>query len=316
MIRNREDVNRTIRVLAVVCCVIGVFMVLEQQTGRNVFSMFGGVPEITSIREGRLRSQAVFAHAIVAGTVGATLVPVFIGLWWQGCKMIAAAGVIGGLVMVLTSASSTPLFALVFGVLALSLWPIRTRMRPLRWAVVICLVTLHLAMKAPVWALIQRVDLVGGSSGWHRYALIDETIRHFGDWWFTGERNPSRWGWYVGDVSNAYMDAAVSGGLVTLILFFGILKQSFRAIGIARRALVADRKLELQVWAFGAALSATCAAYIGITFFDQSILIWYVLLAMICSITSAAAVPTPQPENAPAPAQSWMEAAGLPDRVW
>ena len=41
-------------------------------------------------------------------------------------------------------------------------------------------------MKAPVWALIQRIDIVGGSSGWHRYELIDQCIKHFSDWWLMG----------------------------------------------------------------------------------------------------------------------------------
>jgi hypothetical protein len=317
-IRDREDVNRTIRVLAVICSVIAVFMVFEQETGRNVFSVFGGVSELTPIRDGRLRSQAVFAHAIVAGTVGATLVPIFIGLWWQGgrSKLVAAAGVFSGLVITLTSASSTPLSALIAAVAALCLWPIRRHMRLLRWGVVSCLVGLHLVMKAPVWALIQRVDLVGGSSGWHRYELINATIEHFGDWWLTGTRNPSSWGWFMGDVSNAYMDAAVSGGLLTLILFFGILQQSFRALGNARKDALTDRKFELQVWAFGAALFAAAAAFIGITFFDQSIVIWYAFLAMISAITSVAAeVPAPQSENVPESFPSWVETADLPDRV-
>ena len=95
-IRDREDVQRVLRTLAVACVFFAVFMILEQETGRNVFSVFGGVPEFTAIREGKLRSQAAFAHSIVAGTVGANLFPLFIGLWWQGgkSKLIAAAGAV------------------------------------------------------------------------------------------------------------------------------------------------------------------------------------------------------------------------------
>lgn len=290
VIRDRNDVNRTIQVLAVVCALVAVFMVYEQQTGRNVFAVFGGVAEFTPIREGRLRSQASFMHAIVAGTVGAILLPLFMVLWWQGgkSKITAVVGVCAALVMTLTSHSSTPLFALAAGVAALSLWPFRRFMKLFRWGVVACLVGLHLVMKAPVWALIQRVDVVGGSSGWHRYGLINATIVHFGEWWLMGTRNPSSWGWFMGDVSNAYMDAAVSGGLLTLVLFFGLLRQGFRALSVARRAALTDRRLELQVWAFNAALFSTATAFIGITFFDQSVLIWYALLAMICTITSVA----------------------------
>ena len=44
------------------------------------------------------------------------------------------------------------------------------------------IVILHLIMKAPVWALIMRLNLSG--SDYHRYQLIDHTIGNFGDWWW------------------------------------------------------------------------------------------------------------------------------------
>ena len=53
-IRDRDDVQRVLRTLAVACVFFAVFMILEQETGRNVFSVFGGVPEFTAIREGKL----------------------------------------------------------------------------------------------------------------------------------------------------------------------------------------------------------------------------------------------------------------------
>ena len=295
-LRDREDVNRTIRCLAMLCALFAVCMVREQMTGRNVFSMFGGVSEFTPIREGRLRSQAAFAHAIVAGTLGATLVPLFVGLWCQGRKwrLIAALGIVSGVIMTFSSASATPLLALGAGIVALCLWPLRRRLRWVRWGVLITLVSLHLAMKAPVWALIQRIDVVGGSSGWHRFELIDNAITHFRDWWLVGVKNPSSWGYYMGDLSNAYVSEAVEGGLLTLSAFVAILWQGFRKLGLARKAAATrDRRLELLLWGLGATLFANAVAFIGIWYFDQSYLVWYTVLAMICAMTSIAAVPTP-----------------------
>jgi hypothetical protein len=289
-----EDVNRTIRTLAVLCALIAVFMVWEQGTGRNVFSMFGGVPEFTEIREGKLRSQAPFAHAIVAGTVGATLVPLFVGLWCQGkgSRVIAGLGILSGIVMTLTSFSATPLLALVAGIVGLGLWPLRQQLRWIRWGVVMALVGLHLVMKAPVWALIQRINIVGGSSGWHRFGLIDESIRHFGEWWLIGVKNPSSWGFFMGDLSNAYVSEAVKGGLFTLLGFVAVLWCGFRRLGLARKAAAnkADRGLELLLWGFGASLFSNAIAFIGIWYFDQSAVIWYALLAMICTITHPSAI--------------------------
>jgi len=288
LIGDYEDVKRTIRVLAVICGVVAVFMIREQLTGLNVFSIFGGVPEVALVRDGQLRAQAMFAHPILAGTVGATLLPLFVGLWWQGSrwKTTAVLGSLAATAMVLTSGSATPLLSLVAGIAALCMWPLRRQLRWLRWSVVTALIGLHLVMKAPVWALIGRINVVGGSSGWHRYELIDEAIRHFGDWWLFGTKNPGSFGYYMGDLSNAYVVVAYSGGLLALLCFIGIFVQSFRKLGIARRAARNNRRLEVMIWAFGATLFSTSMAYIGIWYFDQSVLTWYALLAMICAVTS------------------------------
>ena len=254
VLNDRADVDRIVQTLAVLCAVIAVAMVWEQYTGRNLFSVFGGVPEITQAREGRLRSQAGFAHAIVAGTLGATLLPIFVGLWCQGkaWRRMAAVGMVSGAIMTFTSASATPLLALVAGIVALCLWPLRRQLGWIRLGVVLGLIGLHLVMKAPVWALIQRIDIVGGSSGWHRYELIDESIKHFWDWWLLGAKNPSTWGYYVGDLSDAYVSEAVKGGLVTLAGFVAILWQGFRRLGQARKVAASrgDHRLELLLVGF------------------------------------------------------------------
>jgi hypothetical protein len=298
LIREREDVERVIRVLAVACVLFAGFMILEQATGRNAFSVFGGVPEFTMVREGKLRAQAAFAHAIVAGTVGANLLPLFIGLWWQGAKskMLATAGVVAALVMTFTASSATPIAATVAAIGALSMWRFRRDMKIFRWGLLSCLVGLNVVMKAPVWALIGRVSIVGGNSGYHRSQLITQAVLHFSEWFLFGTRNPSSWGYEMGDVSNAYVAAAVEGGFFTLLFFLAIFWQSFRHIGLARQAAEQERdqKLELQIWSFGAALMATVFAYFGITYFDQSALVWWALLAMIGAITSTALERVPE----------------------
>jgi hypothetical protein len=321
ILRDRADVNRTIRTLAILCALFAVGMVREQMTGHNLFAIFGGVSEVTAIREGRVRSQAVFAHAIVAGTLGATLVPLFVGLWCQGRKWraTAALGIVSGIIMTFTSASATPLLALVAGIVALCLWPLRRRLRWIRWGVVIAVVSLHLVMKAPVWALIQRIDIVGGSSGWHRFELIDNSIAHFWDWCLIGVKNPSSWGYYMGDLSNAYVSEAVKGGLPTLLSFLAILWQGFRKLGLARKAAATkDRRLELLLWGFGATLFSNAVAFVGIWYFDQSSLVWYALLAMIATITSAmpkrertteAGSSTPLPDAISPDGTRWADAA-------
>jgi len=242
------------------------------------------------LREGKLRSQGPFAHPILAGTFGAVLLPLFLGLWWQNKKARAAAvlGIISATVITITSTSSTPLMGYFAGILALCFWPLRRHMRLLRWGVVICLVGLHMVMKAPVWALIGRVDLVGGSSGDHRYELVNQFIRHFGDWWLLGVKEAEKWGYEMSDLSNQFVEAGVTGGLLTLVLFIAIIVYCFKRLGDARAASQDNPQAERRLWTLGAALFSNVAAFFGISYFDQTIVSWYTLVAMIVVATAAA----------------------------
>ena len=93
--------------------------------------------------------------------------------------------------MALASMSSTAVLGIAAGFGALWLWRVRRSLAPIRWTIVAVLVGLNFAMKAPVWALIARINLTGGSSGYHRYQLIDQAIRRFGEWWLLGTKYQS-----------------------------------------------------------------------------------------------------------------------------
>jgi hypothetical protein len=291
--RTKEDVDRTIKALAFICAILAVCMLNEQFTGRNLFAVFGGVPEFTFVREGRLRSEGPFAHPILAGTFGGTLFPLFAGLWWQGGKSKATplVGMISSTAIAFTSMSSTPLLAYFAGIFGLFFWLFRKQMRLWRWCISICLIGLHLVMKAPVWALIARVDLVGGSSADHRYQLVNQFITRFGEWWLLGTRQTAQWGFEMSDLSNQYVEIGVTGGLLSLVLFMAIIVYCFKALGRARAAKTGDPGGERYLWVLGAALFSNLVAFFGISYFDQTTVSWYALLAFIASSTTAVLKP-------------------------
>ena len=136
-------------------------------------------------------------------------------------------------------------------------------------------------MKGPVWSLIEKIDITGGSSSWQRYMLVDQCIRHFGDWWLLGVKDTSVWGWDMWDTANQYVSVCENSGLLPFILFLGILIYGFKYLGRARRAAGKDRKRALFVWGLGSALFANVVAFFGISYFDQTMVAWYGLLAMI-----------------------------------
>jgi hypothetical protein len=282
VIHDRTDIIRAIKVLAVVAMVTAPLMVNEQISHKNIFGLLGGVANVPAVRDGQVRSQGAFAVYITAGVFGASLIPLCIWLWTSGgSRVLAALGAISGTVMTMTSHSSTPLLAYAFGLVGLAFWPFRNRMRLFRWGIVLVLAALQLSMKAPFWALIARIDLTGSSSGYQRYQLIDTCIRHFWDWWLLGARNYDAWGFNMWDLSNQYVAYAVTGGLLSIVLFIGVISRSFSRLGTARKRIAGNRKQEWFLWCLAGALLAHVTAYFGIGYFDQMQFAWYALLAMI-----------------------------------
>jgi hypothetical protein len=319
LIRDEQDVIRTIQALAGISAVIAVIMIYERISGHNPYALLGGANAAAyanlMARDDKFRAIGCFSHPILAGTFGAILVPLFIGLWWKAKKyrVIAVVGIVSSTVMTITCNSSTPVLGYAAGVLALCLWPLRRRMRLVRWGILLTVISLHLVMKAPVWHLIARIDITGGSSSWHRFMLVDQCIRHFGDWWLVGVKDTSAWGWDMWDTANQYVGTCDNSGLIPFLLLLATLVYGFKYVGRARRAVAKDKKKALFLWALGAALFANVVAFFGISYFDQTIVAWYGLLALI---SSTVALPRTQEKSVALPSHhSWDSVLATPQLV-
>jgi hypothetical protein len=143
-----------------------------------------------------------------------------------------------------------------------------------------------MVMKAPVWFLIQHIDIVGGSSGYHRAMLVNDFIVHFRDWWLMGTTENSRWGFNMWDLCNQYVAEGQLGGLATFICFVAIICMCFSRIGIARKEVEGDHAKEWYFWLLGSALFSHVVAFFGISYFDQTRVSWFSLLVMIAVATA------------------------------
>jgi len=287
LIRDEEDIQRVVQTFSVIVCVLALTMCYEKFGHLNLFGFIGGRLS-PFVRDGAIRSQGTFEGPIPAGTFAAPLMCLFAWLWWCGKSKVAGlAGMAGATVMVVTSASSTPLLTYMAVVVGICMWPLRRRMRAIRWGIVILLVALHLTMKAPVWFLINHVDLVAGNSGYHRAELIDTCVRHFKDWWLIGVSSTAKWGWDMWDQANQFVAAAENSGLAAFTCFVLMISAGFGRIGTARKRVAGNRNKEWLLWFLGAALFSHVVAFFGISYGDQTTTSWYALLAII----SAATVP-------------------------
>jgi hypothetical protein len=293
LLPSEASISRAISVMSVISFCLGICMLAEHFTAINVFWVFGGVPKVSDVRDGHIRAQGPFAHAILAGSFGATLMPLFTGMWWEKrSRAISVLGMLGASAMAYSSSSSTAFLAWGAGLAALFSWPLRRYARVFRWSVVLILAALQLVMKAPVWALIARVDLTGGSSSYHRFELVNQAILHFWDWWLLGEKTTYQWGYNLWDTSNTYVETATTGGLCTLVLLLTIIVVSFKALGRLRKS-TSDPSEARFTWILGAALTSHLVAFIGIMYYDQTVAGWYLLLAITSAVTTHCGVPRP-----------------------
>ena len=106
LIRSADDLADTLMILALLLIPLAVLMGFERVTGRNLFSMFGGVPEWSEVRDGTVRCQGPFDHSILAGTFGAASFPLMVGLsvFRSRARALAVIAALSAAFVVYTSA--------------------------------------------------------------------------------------------------------------------------------------------------------------------------------------------------------------------
>ena len=159
------------------------------------------------------------------------------------------------------------------------------------------LVVLNFIMNDPVYYLLARIDLTGKSTGWHRAALIDAAVKHLNEWWFAGTDYTRHWmptGVYWTqdhtDITNHYLKMGVWGGLPLMIAFIVVMASAFTSVG---KALDLSRneplKHQFHIWVLGVIFFGHAVSFISVSYFDQTIVFFYLSLAVIGSVYSAKA---------------------------
>jgi hypothetical protein len=293
LIRDHEDVIVSIKALAFLVVPLAMLMVLEKSTGRNLYSIFGGVAEYTVVRDGRIRCCGPFRHAIIAGSFGAATLPLFAGLLYSSkAKSAALIAAASSTVIMVTAASGGPVLSYAAGVIALFAWKLRNSMRPIRWCILISLVVLHVVMQSPVWYLIGRFSEIVGGTGWHRSELINQAVRRFDEWWIYGTNYTAHWMPYTlrndpnrADITNQYIGQGVDGGLLTMVLFIVVIAVCFRQVGLTVKAWGTIQKAPRYLpWALGSALFVHVVTFFNVLYFDQMVIYLFMLFAMIAAL--------------------------------
>lgn len=286
-----HEVTGVLVLLAFLLAPIAIEMVSEKFLKINQFSVFGGVPHEVAIREGKYRAQGPFRHPILAGTVGATCIPLFIGIWKRH-RFAGMVGVASGVCMTLASASSGPAMSAMAGVFAVVMWRFRNLTKLARYAAIAAYFGLAIVTGEPGYYVMKRIDISGGSTGYHRARLIESAFEHFGEWWLFGTDYTRHW-MATGvsfspnhaDITNYYLVFGVTGGLVAMLLVIALLLVAFKWVGVVYRSHFDDSpKDSYMIWCLGAGLFAHATTSISVSYFDQSLVFFWMNVAVISSM--------------------------------
>lgn len=296
-IRDLDDVARIARMLACLALPVAAFFAVEWVTGRNMFSVFGGVPEMTDIRGGRLRCQGAFSHPILAGCFWASVLPLVLAM--GGRRLLVAVSAAAIVAIVGMTSSSTPVLGLIFGLIAVGMYPLRRLLRLLQGGAIVALVFLHFAMNGPVWSILAKVNVLASSTGWHRYIIIDKAIEHVHEWWLVGTKSTLHWGPGLWDITNNYILEGVRGGLGAMLLLTLSVVLAFAGVGRLIRRTEGNRPSQRLIWAIGAMLLVHAMNFLAVSYFGQIVVLWHMALAIVAGLTCQLAR-TPLPRMAPA----------------
>ena len=299
LVGELDDFRSFLRTFLILLCPYVLLLLYESFTGKNPFFMaMGGAVYGDWMRGSRPRCLGSFRHPSLLGTLGATFFPLYIGLAYQeAMRKYAWLGMFLCLAIVWAANSGSPLCCLAVGVAGWFFWRVRTKMKLVRWIMLVGVVILALTMEAPIWYLPAKVSMITGGDGWHRSYLLDVAFRNFDKWWLLGMSLRDTNGWFPynltatggADITNQFLYHGLMGGILAIILFIALLCRSFgnlgKALALIRAGSSRPSDTEYFLWGLGVMLAAHMFNWLGTAYFDQTYAIWFLQLAAISNIS-------------------------------
>jgi hypothetical protein len=279
VVRNWEDVYGAVKIFAVFAIITAPLIALEKFQASSFFSLFG--PVVGAFNRGRFRAAGPFPHYIMMGCFWALLLPFFYAqIKAKKNVMLYYMANLSVLSNVYFSGSSTPIMTVVAIVFFLPLYSYRMHGKLIFKITCCCLFLLHLIMKAPVWHLISRIDVFGGSTGWHRYFLFDNFVNHMTEWFVLGSMSTAHWGYGQTDITNQFVLEGVRGGMITLILFITIIYNAVKIPGNFSLGDIAPEK-KWTSWGICVAMLGHFSTFWGVSYFGQIDMLLYLTFALV-----------------------------------
>lgn len=294
LIQTSEDFARFLRDLAILLVPFVFLVFLERIRSQNLWTNVADTGFWN--RDGHIRCMGSFRHPSLLGSVGGMFLPLYIALrlsnTWNRSAWLGIALCLG--IVWLSNSGGPASFALI-GIAGWAFWPLRGRMFILRRGLVALVLGLWATMKAPLWFVLERVSSVTGGDGWHRSELIDRAVNSLPQWGLAGMDWSLTADWFpyllnggAADICDQYVASGLDAGIAGPILLVYLLTVAFKEVGRGLRA-VQSAALEFTyrgyfLWGLGVSVAGTIFNWFGITYFDQTYILWAAILAAVSSL--------------------------------
>ncbi|NTU73316.1 hypothetical protein HGB07_04060 [Candidatus Roizmanbacteria bacterium] len=277
--RTWDDVFQAVKIYAIFAIITAPFIALEKNQKMNFFSAFGSVTG--QFHNGRFRAAGAFPHYIIMGCFWTSLLSLFYArIKSQKDKILYWVAMLAALSNVICSASSTPIITLLAMIFFWILYNYRMHGKAMFWGTCFGLFLLHLIMKAPVWHLISRINIFEGSTGWHRYFLFDNFIKHISEWYLIGTNSTAHWGHVQFDITNQFVLVGIRGGMITLLLFIILIYSAVKIPGKFSLSNITS-EIKWMSWGICVTLLGHFVTFWGVSYFGQINTLLYYTLALV-----------------------------------
>jgi hypothetical protein len=224
-----------------------------------------------------------------------------VGLWAQKNtnKALLIVGIICSIIITVVATTSGALVVLYLEIAVLGCWFVRGFTRWVSWAVLSVILIFGFGFGASAFLYLSRYF---GGTGIHRTELYTSAARHFFDWWLVGTKATVGWTTshfgatvnYASDITSGYIREATSGGILVMIFFMLMIVYCFNAIKKASaNPRFSETSHKFLLWTLATSLLGHTFSLLSVSYFDQSIIWFYMLISMIAAISG-------MPEKEPA----------------
>jgi len=287
IVDSSETIDIIVKTFSVCILILLPFAIFEFFTAKNFFSLVGR--SSISIRHGEIRAAATFSHAILFGSFAAALFPVCWAAYMQQRKWLYLLATLSCIFFVIASSSSGPLVVLAGVIVFVMFFRWKQYSNLLAGSLAAGALFIHLARESPLWHFLYiRLPVKGGSTGWHRYQLVEAAVKDFWEWCWLGYGDVGPI-WHVKywaythakftDITNHFLLEGVRGGFLTMFLFILLCYKTTKSLG-SLSIIEHDRGSQWLWWGFTVMMIAHCITFLSVAYFGQITMLLYLTIAL------------------------------------